>query len=189
MLLPFFLSFDPAAQTQVLTYDVLRNNKVIGIIKAVKRVHLNVTEFKVESDVNFDLLIEYHIYSIMQAAFNGEHLNKSSLLRKVNGKEKTNMNIVWQQDKYLIKDKSTTATLGEKIKFSTACLMNIEPLNKTKIFSENFKQFIPVKQVKPHEYELRLPDGNRNVYKYENGICVWATVETSLSDAQFRLKR
>ena len=189
VLVPLFISFDPAAQTQILHYDVLRNNKVIGAIKAVKRVHSQVTEFNVESDVNFDMLIDYHIHSVMRAAFNGEQLKESSLLRKVNGKEKTNTQIVWQLDKYLIKDKSSTVTFGEKIKFTTACLMNIEPLHATKIFSENFKQFIPVKEIKPHTYELQLPDGNRNIYKYENGICVWASVETTLSGAQFRLKK
>jgi hypothetical protein len=189
MLLPVFLSFDPAAQTQTLQYDVIRNNKVIGVIKAVKRIHSGVTEFNVESDVNFDMLIDYHIYSIMHAAFSGEQLKESSLLRKVNGKEKTNTQIVWAQDRYLIRDKSSTVTFGEKIKFTTACLMNIEPLHATKIFSENFKQFIPVKEVKPHVYELSLPDGNRNIYKYENGICVWASVETTLSGATFKLKK
>ena len=189
LLVPVVMAFDPAAQTQVLKYDVIRNNKIIGEIKATKKTQSQTTVFNIESDVNFDLVIGYHIYSIMYAAFAGEHLKESTLLRKVNGKEKTNTQIVWDKDRYVITDKSSRSTVGEKIRFTTACLMNVEPLHATKIFSENFKKFIAIREVKPHVYELKLPDGNTNVYKYENGICVWASVETLISGAEFRLKR
>ena len=189
LLIPVFMAFDPAAQTQELNYDVLRNNKIIGQIKATKKMQSQTTVFNIESIVNFDMVIDYHIYSIMNAAFSNEQLKESFLLRKVNGKEKTNTQITWEKDRYVITDKSSKTTLGEKIKFTTACLMNVEPLHATKIFSENFKKFIAIKEVKPHTYELKLPDGNTNVYKYENGICVWASVETMISGAEFRLKR
>lgn len=66
--------------------------------------------------------------------------------------------------------------------------MHEEPINLQKIFSENYKRFIPIKAIKPHQYELQLPDGNRNFYTYANGICVSAEVNTTLSTVFFRLK-
>jgi hypothetical protein len=57
------------------------------------------------------------------------------------------------------------------------------------VFSENFRKFIPLKEIRPHYYELKLPDGNSNFYTYSNGVCSGAEVNTNFSKAFFRLKK
>ncbi len=173
-----------------LYYDVLKNNTVIGQIHAMKKIYAQATEYIIESNVNLEMLVvDFKIYSLIKAAFSGGQLKQSSLVRKVNGKEKVNMKINWASDRYLLQEESTVKTIHEKIIYTTACLMNAEPANLAKIFSENLQQFIAIKMIKPHLYELYLPDGNHHTYYYENGVCVWAKVNTSLSEATFRLKR
>ncbi|WP_336514054.1 DUF6134 family protein [Pollutibacter soli] len=173
-----------------LYYDVLKNNTVIGQIHAVKKNNSAATEYIIESNVNLEMMVvDFKIYSIVRAAFSEGQLLQSSLVRKVNGKEKVNLKINRSDDKYILHEASSVKTISEKILYTTACLMSMEPLNIVRIFSENLKQFITVKMVKPHMYELQLPDGNKHTYYYENGICVWAKVSTSISDAMFRLKR
>lgn len=173
-----------------LYYDVLKNNSVIGQIHAVKKNNSSATEYIIESNVNLEMMVvDFKIYSMVRAAFSEGQLLQSSLVRKVNGKEKVNLKINRADGKYLLHEASSVKTISEKILYTTACLMSMEPLNIVRIFSENLKQFITVKMVRPHTYELQLPDGNKHTYYYENGICVWAKVSTSISDATFRLKR
>ena len=171
-----------------LHYEVLRKGKVIGYLDAMKKDNGSIVEYSMESNVKISLLMDFALYSKVFGSFNNGILTSGSIIRRVNGKDKANSKITWQNDRYLIQDKDESIELREKITYTTACLMHEEPVNLQRIFSENYKRFIPIKLVKPHQYELLLPDGNRNFYTYANGICVSAEVNTTLSTAYFRLK-
>jgi len=171
-----------------LHYEVIRNGKVIGYLDAMRNGNGPIVEYSMESNVKISLLMDFALYSKVFGSFNNGILTSGSIIRRVNGKDKANAIITWQKDRYLIKDMEESIELKEKITYTTACLMHEEPANLQKIFSENFKRFIPIRAIKPHQYELQLPDGNRNFYTYENGICISAEVNTTLSTAYFRLK-
>ena len=171
-----------------LHYEVLRNGKVIGYLDALKKENGNNIEYLMESNVKISLIMDFVLYSKVVGSFTSGMLTSGSVIRRVNGKDKANAKITWQTDRYLIQDKEESIELKEKITYTTACLMHEEPVQIQRIFSENFKRFIPIKAIKPHEYELQLPDGNRNFYTYANGVCVSAEVNTTLSTAYFRLK-
>lgn len=171
-----------------LHYEVVRNGKVIGYLDAMRNGNGPIVEYSMESNVKISLLMDFELYSKVFGSFNNGILTSGSIIRRINGKDKANASITWQKDRYLIKDKEESIELKEKITYTTACLMHEEPANLERIFSENFKRFIPIRAIKPHQYELKLPDGNRNFYTYANGICVSAEVNTTLSTAYFRLK-
>jgi hypothetical protein len=171
-----------------LQYEVLRNGKVIGYLDAVKKDKGTTVEYIMESNVKVSILMDFSLYSKVSGSFYNGMLTFGSIIRRVNGHDKANSMITWHNDRYLIQDKDASIELKEKITYTTACLMHDEPVNRQRIFSENFKRFIPIKAIKPHEYELQLPDGNRNFYTYANGICVSAEVNTTLTTAYFRLK-
>ncbi len=73
------------------------------------------------------------------------------------------------------------------VKYNTHCLYAQEPILYTSVFSDNYKQFIPIKKIKEHHYKITFPDGNSNEYVYENGSCRLIKVRTSLFDADFVL--
>ena len=171
-----------------LHYEVIRNGKVIGYLDAMRNGDGPIVEYSMESNVKISLLMDFALYSKVFGSFNNGILTSGSIIRRVNGKDKANAIITWQKDRYLIKDMEEIIELKEKITYTSACLMHEEPSNLQRIFSENFKRFIPIRAIKPHQYELQLPDGNRNFYTYENGICISAEVNTTLSTAYFRLK-
>ena len=171
-----------------LHYEVIRNGKVIGYLDAMRNGNGPIVEYSMESNVKISLLMDFALYSKVFGSFNNGILTSGSIIRRVNGKDKANAIITWQKDRYLIKDMEESIELKEKITYTSACLMHEEPAHLQKIFSENFKRFIPIRAIKPHQYELQLPDGNRNFYTYENGICISAEVNTTLSTAYFRLK-
>ena len=178
-----------SADPVILKYEILRNDKVIGKMEAVKRDKGNLIEYQMESFVNVSLVIQLSIYTKVVGVFQQGQLVSWSVIRKVNDNTKVNAKIILQNDRYLIQEDGERSELNEKILYTSACLMRLEPVGLKRIFSENYKKFVTVREVRPHYYELQLPDGNKNFYSYANGICIGAEVNTNLSKAFFRLKK
>jgi hypothetical protein len=172
-----------------LNYDVIRNGNVIGSLQASRISSGNQVEYITESSVNVKILMTFSMYSKVTGAFRDGMLINGSAVRTVNGHNKVNTFIQWKNGHYLLKEDEAQKEIREKITYTTACLFNQEPVGLTRIFSENFGKFINLKEVRPHYYELHLPDGNRNYYSYSNGICTGAEVNTNYTKAFFRLKK
>jgi hypothetical protein len=172
-----------------LQYEVIRNNKVIGQMQAIRVNKGSYTEYLTESSVKVSVVVDLAIYTKVSAIFGQGQLISGTVVRRVNNSNKVNATIQWQKDRYIIEEDGEKMTVQEKILYASACLMHLEPVGLTRIFSEANKKFIPIRQLKPHQYELQLPDGNKNFYTYADGICVSAEVNTTLSKAFFRLKK
>jgi hypothetical protein len=179
----------PASEQLVLKYEVIRNDKVIGHMESVMREKAGSSEYITESSVSINLIFQLSIFTKVIGIFHDGQLVSGSVLRRVNGSARANATIIFQKDRYVIQEDGERMELHEKIPYTTACLMHVEPAAYKRIFSENYKKFIPIKQLRPHFYELSLPDGNKNFYTYANGICIGAEVNTNLSKAFFRLKK
>jgi len=173
----------------ILKYEIVRNDKVIGKMEAVKRDKGNMIEYQMESFVSVSLIVQLSIYTKVVGVFHQGQLVSGSVIRKVNDNTKVNAKIILQNDRYLIQEEDERSELNEKIMYTSACLMHLEPVGLKRIFSENYKKFVTVRELRPHYYELQLPDGNKNFYSYANGICIGAEVNTNLSKAFFRLKK
>lgn len=158
-------------------------------MQAVRMSKGSYTEYLTESSVKVSVIVELAIYTKVIGVFGQGQLLSGSVVRRVNSSNKVNATITWQKDKYVIEEDGEKLTITEKIPYASACLMHIEPVGLTRIFSEANKKFIPIRQLKPHQYELQLPDGNKNYYTYADGVCVSAEVNTTLSKAFFRLKK
>ncbi len=184
-----YLSFIPAFEQQHLKYDVIRNGKIIGQLSSIKTTKNNVVEYRAESNVEVNVIFAIKIYTFVSGVFSNGQLTDGKIIRRVNGKDKANAHIYWSHDKYYIREEMKTKEFKDHIYYTTACLMNREPLNLTRIFSENYQKFLDIIQVKPHQYKLSLPDGNYNYYTYTNGICTEAKISTTFSTAYFRLKK
>ena len=178
------------AVNSTLNYDVIRNGNVIGSLHASRISSGNQIDYITESNVSVKILMTFSMYSKVTGAFRNGMLISGSAVRKVNGHNKVNTVIQWKNDHYLLEEEDDTKKeIREKITYTTACLFNQEPVGLTRLFSENFGKFITLKEIRPHYYELHLPDGNRNYYSYSNGICTGAEVNTNYTKAFFRLKR
>lgn len=158
-------------------------------MQAIRMNKGSYTEYLTESSVKVSVVVELAIYTKVTGIFGQGQLISGSVIRRVNSSNKVNATIQWQKDRYIIEEDGEKMTIPEKIPYTSACLMHVEPVGMTRIFSEANKKFIPIRQLKPHQYELQLPDGNKNYYTYADGICVSAEVNTTLSKAFFRLKK
>ncbi len=172
-----------------LHYEVIRNGDVIGDLYANKGLNGSNMDYSTESTVRIKMLMTFSLYSKVTGSFRNGVLVSGSALRKVNGKDRVNTVISWDVNHYLVKEDDERQEVKEQILYTTARLYHDEPTGVTTVFSENFRKFIPLKELKPHYYELKLPDGNSNFYSYANGICIGAEVNTNFSKAFFRLKK
>lgn len=172
-----------------LTYDVVKNHKVVGQLYAWRNTVNETVGYKTESSVKVDIIFSIKVYSLVEGVFSKGQLTEGKILRKVNGNEKANAHIVWSKDKYFIREPDKTFEFKPRIYYSTACLMHQEPVNVTQVFSENYKKFLPLRKIAPNKYELKLPDGNTNYYLYQSGICTEAKVSTNLATVYFRLRK
>jgi hypothetical protein len=187
-LITMLLTSGRAVNTR-LNYDVIRNGNVIGYLHATRSSSGDQVDYVTESSVNVRLLMSFSMYSKVTGSFTNGMLINGTAVRKLNGHNKVNMVIQWKSNYYLLKEDDEQTEIREKITYTTACLFNEEPVGITRIFSENFGKFITLKEVRPHYYELHLPDGNKNYYSYANGICTGAEVNTNFTKAFFRLKK
>ncbi len=134
------------------------------------------------------MILSFHVQAKEHSVFENDVLKFSSLLRQVNGNEKTNKQI---------KNNGTGLTITEdgeeeilknfSVKYSTHCLYVKEPTHYTNVFSDKYQQFITIEKVADHQYKLKFPDGNCNEYFYENGLCKLVKVRSRLFDADFVL--
>lgn len=169
-------------------YDIIRNEKVIGYMLCSKVERNETVEYTNESSAKFSILIDVSVYSKLQSSFSDGILRNGKLLRQVNGKTKSDKQIAWDKDQYLIKNDGKSALLKSKINFSTACLMYVEPAGIKNIFSENFGQYVNIDEVSPHKYILKLPDGD-NIYTYQNGKCIEVEVRTTLATVYIKPRK
>jgi hypothetical protein len=176
-------------ETGRLHYEVIRNGDVIGDLFATKSSSGGGLDYSTESTVKIKMLMTFSMYSKVTGSFRNGILVNGSAIRTVNGKARVNTTILWNVNRYVIQEDDEREEIKDNITYTTARLYHDEPVGIKLVFSENFRKFIPLKEIRAHYYELKLPDGNSNFYTYSNGVCTGAEVNTNFSKAFFRLKK
>jgi hypothetical protein len=127
-------------------------------------------------------------YSKSEVYFKNGHLQKSTLIQKVNDKEREKTDISYNGTHYRIQRKGEVASdLKNSILYSIAMLYHTEPEGKKNVFSERYGKFFDIKKIDANRYELALPDGKKTFYTYENGICTRVQTKQMLMDVRFEL--
>ncbi|MEP7127387.1 MAG: DUF6134 family protein [Chitinophagales bacterium] len=177
------------AQKNTCTYEIIRNNKTIGNVETCIVHNGDQVKYLVETHVTLSLLIDIKVDIRLSSTYVAGELREASMVRTVNGATRINNHIIKQSGRYLFIDmEGDTSYSSHPIYASISTLYFLEPDSLQKIFSENFLQSIPVKNYASGSYLLELPDGHKNYYRYEKGICREVEMETPLSTVFLRLK-
>jgi hypothetical protein len=62
-----------------------------------------------------------------------------------------------------------------------------EPVNIKQVYSDFSHSLLAIKKNKDGMYQLTLPDGNLNYYRYVNGVCTYVKMVRSLFTIEFKL--
>lgn len=180
---------DARLQEQQLQYAIHRQGEKVGVLTYQQKTEGSQTTYAIQSDVKVSMLLTFRVQAWEQSVYRNNVLQSSSLVRKVNGRERTNKQIVNTGNKITITSKNnTTLEKNYVIHYSTHCLYATEPLRYTSVFSDNYQQFLHIEKLGPQHYRIQFPDGGSNEYFYQGGLCRRVKLRSRLFDADFVLQ-
>ncbi|MGZ3872275.1 MAG: DUF6134 family protein [Mucilaginibacter sp.] len=176
------------AQEQTLNYNVLHKGSTVGHMKLQQSRDGDDIFLKIASDVKMRFIFSVCVNIEEDAHYRNGKLLSSHVLRTVNGKQKANKSTRVSGEHYQLTDDGKISTINQKSISNNLSMMYLrEPVGLSQIYSDNFQQFVAVKQMVGHTYRINLPDGNYNDYTYTNGICSKVDIHHSLYTIQIQL--
>lgn len=157
------------AQTRMLHYDVTKNGNVIGYVSVSEIKKGNMVFLKLKSEVKTSVLLFSYSSNVKEeAVFQDGILIYSFYYKKENGKE-TSVEAK-RLDGYFNIETNVNSTFSKNSIPNNTLQMYFNPF-LTRVYSNQYQQFICVKKVSENCNALMLPDGNSNYYNYRNGVC------------------
>jgi uncharacterized protein DUF6134 len=179
------LSFTSPAQYRSVNYSITRNGSKIGSLRFCQFTRGDKDYIKIESEVKVRFILSFTVKASEDALYSGGVMVKSSIFRQTNGSVKANKQHEAVNNQYVIHDGSREGVFKNyPITFNMLRLYAGEPVNVDQVYSDNYETFITLEKTEPHSYKISLPNGNYNVYHYENGILKMAEVHTDLYTAK-----
>jgi len=178
------------ANSESLSYSVLKDNKQIGHIHIDRTVKNDITEYFFESNVKLTFIFSVEVYDRMRVTFKSNVMQQALLYRTLNGKVKVDNKSLWNGSMYnMTNTDDENIPIRHPIRMTTANLYYYEPSNIPYVFSEKFQKMIAIKYVGNRRYLLNLPNGNKTYYSYTNGICSMVEAETDWATLKFVLNK
>ncbi|AYL98047.1 DUF6134 family protein [Mucilaginibacter celer] len=182
------LASGSAAQEQTVKYNVLHSGKVVGHLNLYRRQQGDELYLKMISEVKMRFIFSVKVDIQEESMFSNGKLINSTVCRHVNDKEKCNRQTRAVASGYQTVAEGKCGKLDQQqIGANLMLLYCREPDDEAQVYSDNFQQFLQVKQVSPHVYRIDLPDGNYNFYSYTNGVCSKVDIHHSLYTIQIQL--
>ncbi|MGO4292811.1 DUF6134 family protein [Chitinophaga sp. RAB17] len=172
------------ANAQTNTFEVRIANHAVGTIEANRKTNGPVKSIIIKtriqvmlSKINSDIANEY--------SNNVLSSSKSSRISGKNGEDKNTTTIRNGKEYTIIVNGEKSVINNAEIEECVADLYFAEPKQITRVFSETLGRFLPLKSIGGGMYELILPEGKKNVFKYENGTLVLVEVNHTFGKAFF----
>lgn len=176
-------------QSTHLEYSIKRKGSEIGTMLFSQHVSGNKTSFKIESHIKARLVFLMTVKAIEEAIYENGILTWSFMYRKMNGTEKVNKKTMLSGSNYVItKGRQSEKLNAYPINYNMICLYLQEPVTVSKVYSDNFQQFLAIQKLGDHHYKINFPDGNYNEYHYSNGLCSKVEVHHRFYSSTIELK-
>jgi hypothetical protein len=183
------LSWFVGSPPQALTYDVIVHNRSIGQLNVTKVPTTTGVQYRVNADVAVRLFGEKRMITRFTSTYRNNLLTESSFNDQLNGRTKHDALVRWDGSRYHIRVNDASSIIANRrATYSAASLYDREPVGVSELFSERHGRFCSLRSVATHAYELTLPDGKKNYYRYVNGVCREVEVEQPLFTVFFRLR-
>lgn len=188
-LLLCFATLCASAQEKRLAYDIKRNGDVVGNIHFIQRVAGSRTVLTMESEVNTRFIFNFKAKAKEEAIYDNGIMTWSSVFRKLNGSVKADKKTKAVGNAYTIyKGNKTEIVKNYPIRYNMLSIYITEPIDVSKVYSDNFQQQIDIQKIATHHYKIKFPDGNYNEYYYTNGVCSKVEIHHSMYRATIELK-
>jgi hypothetical protein len=169
-------------------YNVLHGGKIVGHLDFYQKSNGDDVYLKMISEVKIKFIFSINVNCNEESVFQHGRLVSSHVLRSVNGKEKANRQTKAVGIGYQTIAEGNIGKVNQKDISSNLMLLYChEPADNAQVYSDNFQQFLKVRQTGSHVYRIDLPDGNYNYYSYTNGVCSKVDIHHSLYTIQIQL--
>src|SRR5690349_3570654 len=158
------------AQQQTRTYVVNYKGDDIGTLKLQQFISGDTIHYKMSSDIKTRFIFTIHVKSFEESVFKNGRLLYSTVNRTVNGNEKVKRqtragtNTAGANTYTLLNDGKSVVLNNEGIGYNLMRMYCLEPVNISRVYSDNYQQFLPITKIRQHTYKIVLPDGNYNYY-------------------------
>lgn len=177
------------SQEKKLEYNVLRNGNIVGKIFFTQTVSGNRTVLKLVSEIKTRFLFTFTARSHDESIYENGVMTWSSIFRKMNGSVKADKKTKTDGKSYIIlKGNKTEKLFNYPIRYNMLSIYTAEPITISKVYSDNFQQFLDIQKLAAHHYKIKFPDGNYSEYFYTNGVCSKVELHHSLYSATIELK-
>jgi len=177
------------SQEKKLNYNIKRNGNTVGNIRFSQNSYGSRTILKMETEVKTRFIFTFIAKAEEETIYENGVMTWSSFYRKMNGNVKADKKIKASGNSYTIFNGSKTETLNNyPIRYNMLSIYTMEPVNISKVYSDNYQQFLDIQKLALHHYKIKFPDGNYCEYFYSNGICSKVEIHHSLYSATIELK-
>jgi hypothetical protein len=173
----FLCSFGPEATVESFNYEVSIDGKPIGTY-LVSRTNIDgASTLRVENTSAAGLIRKAEHKFVMLSLFDDNKLIASNVKTWVNEKLESSSELCWDGNHYLKNDGESTIEIGQQlVTYSSACVFFEEPVDRDVLFYEQYGKELEVVKIGDHKYEVKLPNGSKELYTYQDGEVVMVEV-------------
>jgi len=188
-LLAIFFFLSGTAQSQLLSYDVVKGSKKKGTVTVEQSLDGDQVKYNIYSKVSFSVLFSFTIEYWLEEKFYDGKLTWGKGHNTLNDRlQKESEIYIGDKGNYIVNiDGVASPTEHKEIFYSVSKLYSQEPIGMDKVYSQSFGRYLPLIDLGNHSYLLESPDGN-NKYTYEFGICKEVKLVRDFATFYFRIQ-
>ena len=172
LLISFNANYEGINSEENLRFDIIKKEKVLGFIDIKKITEDQTTTFKIKSEVNAKVLVNFKASSEETYIYNTDTLVYSAIYRTVNKRVQVDQSIKLNNGKYHLTDKKRTELLDlEAIKCNLVRLFFDEPVNVKSVYCDKLNTYVRIIRMSPDIYKVVFPNKSYNLFYYQDGKC------------------
>lgn len=167
---------------QMHTFEIRMGTRVIGAIEARCNVNGTARNMVIKSKIETTLLSKF---TDIFCEYTNNILVASRVVRS-SSKAGDGKEVITRRNgsRYMIDLEGTKSTLDNvEIQHSVSDLYFTEPRQFTSVYSETLGKLLTIRPLGNGAYELSLPEGKKNIYRYQKGALVEVEVNHMLGKA------
>lgn len=177
VIVSLLLTGSAKAQQSQVRFDILKNNKRIGMLQIMKKEAAPFTDYQLSSKIEASFIKKFRVNAIEKFRYKNDKLIYSSVQRSINEKFNDPKELVFKENKYVVSDGDRDRIFPKaEITSNLVLLYFSEPIDINSVYCDNQQIMVGVEKVGVNQYRVDFPDGASNVFYYKTGKCVQVDV-------------
>lgn len=177
VIVSLLLTGSTKAQQSQVRFDILKNNKRIGMLQIMKKEAAPFTDYQLSSKIEASFIKKFRVNAIEKFRYKNDKLIYSSVQRSINEKFNDPKELVFKENKYVVSDGDRDRIFPKaEITSNLVLLYFSEPIDINSVYCDNQQIMVGVEKVGVNQYRVDFPDGASNVFYYKTGKCVQVDV-------------